>query len=213
MRTGPSPSVPKSSAADEGPDRPAPDPLDDATYQFPTSADPYAYARFAGHLPALRLPIPRPGGVLTRATARQALVVWSIVDMWAFVTALRLGPGPLAPVALAGLIATCWHLRSASSRRRRAVRSTASVGPALAPLGATASRHRCDHGRRPGQRRPDLHRTFSPPRLRRRRPLIGTSRPSDWWTAGLSPAMLLAVASVVSGAIVHSALSAAGPLH
>ncbi len=200
--------------ADDGGDRPPPDPLDDATYHFPTaSADPYAFARFAGHLPALRLPIPRPGGLLTRATARRALVVWSIVDVWAFVATLRLGPGPLAPVALAGLIATCWHLRSSSRRRRRAVRSTGSPGPALAPLGATASRHRCDHGRRPGQRRPDLHTTFSPRRLRRRRLLIGTRRPSDWLPAGLSPAVLMAAGSVAAGAIVHSALSAAGPLH
>jgi hypothetical protein len=213
IRTGPPPSGPKSSAADAGADRPPPDPLDDATYQFPTaSADPYAFARFAGHLPALRLPTPQPGGLLPRATARQALVVWSVVDVWAFVAALRLGPSPLAPVALAGLIATCWHLRSSSCRRRTAMRCTASPGSALAPLGATASRHGCDHGRRPGQR-PHFHTTFSPRRLRRRRPLIGTRRPSDWWPAGLSPAMLMAGGSVVSGAIVHSALSAAGSLH
>jgi hypothetical protein len=187
----------------------SPDPLDDAVYAFPTATgDPYAYARFAGHLPALRRPPPRPGGLLTRATARQASVVWSIVDLWAFVATLRLGRGPLAPVALAGLITTCWHLRSSSRRGTPARRATAPAGPALAPLGATAARHRHRRGHRA-----HLHTTFSPRRQRRRRPLIGTRRPSDWWPARLSPAMLVAAASALAGAIAHYALSVAGPLH
>jgi hypothetical protein len=194
-RTGPSSSAPAA---------PAPDPLDDAVYVFPpVCADPYPYARFAGHLPALRLPAPRPSGLGTRVTARHALVVWSIVDLWAFVAALRLGPGPLAPVALAGLIATCWHLRVSSRRRRPATRTTSAMIPSLTawdPLGAATSR-------------PWLHTTYVPRRLRRRRPLIGTRRPSDWWPRPLSPAVLMAGSSVVAGAVVHVALSGAGPLH
>jgi hypothetical protein len=211
IRTWPPPSAPNSTPANNGDDRPPPDPLDDATYEFPkASGDPYAFARFAGHLPALRLSAPKPGGLLPRATARQALVVWSVVDLWAFVATLRLGPDPLVPVALAGLIATCWHLRSSSRRRTPAVRAAGAPGPALAPLGATASRHghrRHQSGRAPG------HTTFSPGQPRRRRPLIGTRRPSDLWSASLSPTIVVAAISLVSGAIVHSALSGAGPLH
>jgi hypothetical protein len=133
-------------------------------------------------------------------------VVWSIVDLWAFVATLRLGRGPFAPVALAGLITTCWHLRSSSRRCTPARRATVQAGPALAPLGSAASRHQHRRGHRA-----HLHTTFSPRQRRRRRPLIGTRRPSDWWPASLSPAMLIAASSVVAGAIAHSALSGASP--
>jgi hypothetical protein len=215
MRTWPPPAGPASTPADRGADRALPDPLDDATYHFSgVSGDPYAFARFAGHLPALRLPPPRPGGILTRATARRALVVWSVVDLWAFVATLRLGPGPLAPVALIGLIATCWHLRSASGRRTPAIRVAGTPGPALTPLGPTASRHGHGHGHRCHHaRRARGHTTFSPRHPRRRRPLIGTRRPSDWLPARLSPAMVMASGSLVAGVIVHSVLSGAGPPH
>ncbi len=211
--TWPPPSGPRSAGTNHGADRPPPDPLDDAVYEFPrASGDPYAFARFAGHLPALRLPPPRPGGFLTRATARQALVVWSVVDLWAFVATLRLGPGPLAPVALVGLIATFWHLRSSSRRRTQAIRAAGAPGSALTPLGAAASRHGPGHRFR--QTRPTRgHTTFSPRHPRRRRPLIGTRRPRDLWSARLSPAMVMASGSLVAGAIVHGALSGAGPLH
>ncbi len=207
-RTGPSPSA----SAERGGDRPSPDPLDDAAYDFPpTGTDPYPYARFGGHLPALRLPPPRPGGLLTRVTARQAMVVWSVLDLWAFVAALRLGPGPLAPVALAGSVATCWHLRDTSRRRTSTARTTEALSTALtalAPLGAAASRR--GRGRRG---RPQLHTTFSPRGLRRRLPLLGTRRLSDWWPATLPPALLVVAGSMVAGAVVHAALAGAGPLH
>jgi hypothetical protein len=197
---------PRRSGADQAP----PHPLDHATYEFPpASADPYPYARFAGHLPALRLPPPRHGGLLTRCTARQALVAWSVVDLWAFATALRLGPTPLAALALAGMVATCWHLRTLSRRRTQVSRTTNALSPALAdlaPLGASARRGHRGRGR--------LHTTFSPRTVhRRRRAVVGTRRPSDWWPAGLSPSMFVAAASVVAGVVVHAALSGAGPLH
>ena len=139
-------------------------------------------------------------------------MAWSVVDLWAFATTLRLGPGPLAPVALAGVVATCWHLRTVARRRTSATRTTHALSPALAglaPLGAAAAR------REQRQRdRSHLHTTFSP---RRRRaaagPSIGTRRPSDWLPATLSPAMLMAAGSVVAGAVVHTALNGVGPLH
>ena len=193
---------------------PPPHPLDHTTYEFPPAhADPYPYARFAGHLPALRLPTPRPGGLLTRCTARKALVAWSVVDLWAFATALRLGPSPLAVLALAGTVATCWHLRLALHRRTQASRTTNALGPALgdpAPLGAAASQ------RSPCQRDRDRvrpHTTFTPHKLRRRLLVVGTRRPSDLWPARITPAMLMAAGSVVTGAVVHAALSSAGSLH
>ena len=44
---------------------PPPDPFDDVADKFPTaSAERDAFVRFAGHLPALRLPPPRPGDFL-----------------------------------------------------------------------------------------------------------------------------------------------------
>jgi hypothetical protein len=194
-------------------DLPPPHPLDEVAYEFPPGgADPYSYARFAGHLPALRLPTPRPGGLLTRCSARQALAVWSVVDLWAFATALRLGPSPLAFVALAGAVATCWHLRTLSRRRTQISRTTNALSPALAelaPLGAASRRP--PHHRGPD--RPRQHATFSPRTVRRRRLVVGSRRPSDWWPATLPPAMLVAAGSVVAGAVVHAALSGAGSLH
>jgi hypothetical protein len=195
-------------------DQHPPHPLDEVAYQFPpASADPYPCARFAGHLPALRLPTPRQGGLLTRCTARQALVVWSVVDLWAFATALRLGPSPLALLALAGTVATCWHLRAASRRRTPVSRTTNALSPALAdlaPLGAAASRRPPRHR---GLGRTRQHGTFSPRTVRRRRLVVGTRRPSDWWPSALSPAMLVAAGSVTAGAVVHAALGSAGSLY
>jgi hypothetical protein len=213
-RTEP-PFPPPIAAAPPSPsDQAPPHPLDHITYEFtPAHADPYPYARFAGHLPALRLPTPRPGGVLTRCTARQALVVWSVVDLWAFATALRVGPSPLAVLALAGTIATCWHLRTVSRRRIQVSKTTTALGPALAdlaPLGAAASR-RPSHQR--DRARARQHTTFAPRQVRRRRLVVGTRRPSDWFPGRLSPGMLMAVGSVLTGAVVHAALSGAGSLH
>ena len=212
--TGPPSRVPAAASPPDGSGRPPPDPLDDATYEFPPAhADPYAYARFAGHLPALRLPAPRPGGLLTRFTARQALVVWSVVDLWAFATALRLGPGPLAPVALAGVVATCWHLRAASRERTPATRTTNALESRTRRPRARWVSPRRDAGS-VSANRSHLHTTFSPHRAaRHRRPVIGTRRASDWLPSSLSPAVLMAAGSVVRGAVVHAALTGAGPLH
>lgn len=138
-------------------------------------------------------------------------MAWSVVDLWAFATALRLGPTPLAALAIAGTVATCWHLRALSRRRAQASTTTNALGPALAdlgPLGAVAARRR-QHQRNCGR----LHATFSPRMVRRRWVVVGTRRPSDWWPASLSPSTAVAAGSVLAGVVVHAALSGTGPLH
>ena len=136
-------------------DRPAPDPLDDATYEFPTGR------RRPLPLRPLRRAPPRPAPPSTPARRTphplsppdRRWSLWSVVDLWAFVAALRLGPGPLAPVALAGTVATCWHLRTVvapahtggphdrrpqSGARRRSLRSAPPPRDAAQRVAATA---------------------------------------------------------------------------
>ena len=199
---------------------PAPaDPLDDAVFVFaPTGPDPFPFARFPGHLPALRLPPTRPGRFVTGTTGRRALIAWSVVDLWVFVAALRLGPGALAPVALAGLVATGWHLRSAA-RRPRSPAPAPGFPSAPAPLGPTAGRRPLTHPRGQPHKQPYGTRrtisTFSAPRrLRRHVPMFGTRRPRVWWpsTLPLSPALGPLACSIVTGAVVHAALNGASLL-